>query len=83
MEFLLRLAAASDWNGENEEEAGRNLDIEGDDDTLAGNSSGALCRIIVVGGLNADTKSDAPPPPPPLLKKDPMILLCLQLQQLQ
>lgn len=80
MRFLLLLVA---WNGENEEveAAGRNLDIEGDDAPFDGNSSGAACRIIVVGGLNAATKRDVPPPP--LGKKDSMILLFLRLQQLQ
>mmetsp|Transcript_2150 Transcript_2150/g.3702 ORF Transcript_2150/g.3702 Transcript_2150/m.3702 type:complete len:87 (+) Transcript_2150:691-951(+) len=65
-ESLLLLVAVSARNGEKYEEPGRNRDFEGDDDILIGNSSGAF--RIIVGGLNAATKSELPPPP--LLKKD-------------
>lgn len=64
MESLFLLVAASAWNGEKDEDPGRNRDIEGDDDELIGISFGAF--RIIVGGLNAATKSELPPPP----KKD-------------
>ena len=63
VESLLLLVAASAWNGEKDEDPGRIRDIEGDDDELIGISFGAF---LIVGGLNAATKSELPPPP----KKD-------------
>jgi len=65
MKSLLLLVAVSAWNGEKEEDPGRNRDVEGDKSD--GNNFGALRRIIV-GELNAATKSELPPPPPPLKK---------------
>mmetsp|Transcript_25233 Transcript_25233/g.39147 ORF Transcript_25233/g.39147 Transcript_25233/m.39147 type:complete len:104 (-) Transcript_25233:32-343(-) len=67
MDSLPLLVTVSDWNGEKEEDPGRNRDVEGDKSD--GNNFGA-CRIIV-GELNAATKSELPPPPP--RKKDSML----------
>mmetsp|Transcript_13032 Transcript_13032/g.26426 ORF Transcript_13032/g.26426 Transcript_13032/m.26426 type:complete len:97 (-) Transcript_13032:72-362(-) len=73
------LLVVSAWNGEKEEDPGRNRDVEGDKSD--GNNFGA-CRIIV-GELNAATKSELPPPPPPPRKKDSILQYscCYQMQQ--